>query len=75
MFSNSRVEHEDIGLLHPWRSPGFRVGPAEKQGPESRYVQMPMGHSTGKVTTEYQEAHEITYESVEAELSLEGLEI
>ncbi len=75
MFSNSRGEHEDIGLLRSWRSPGFRVGPAEKQGPESSYVQMYMGHSTGKMTTEYQEGHEIRYESVEAELSLEGLEI
>ncbi|WP_257282159.1 tyrosine-type recombinase/integrase [Endozoicomonas sp. ISHI1] len=68
------LKREEQPTFHEIRALGawiyeFRAGFSHE------YVQMLMGHSTGKMTTEYQEGHEIRYESVEAGLSLKGLEI
>ena len=46
-----------------------------RAGFNHNYVQTLMGHSTGKMTTEYQEGHEVKYQEVEAGLSLCDLTI
>lgn len=46
-----------------------------RAGFDHDYVQMLMGHTSGKMTSEYQEGHEIKYQLVEAGLALSGLDI
>ena len=66
--SNEQPTFHEIRALGSWIY-------EHRAGFSHDYVQMLMGHSTGKMTTEYQEGHEVKYQEVEAGLSLRNLTI
>ena len=69
-----KLTTEEQPTFHELRAFGSWVY-EERAGFNHDYVQMLMGNTSGKMTSEYQEGHEIKYQLVEAGLKLHGLEI
>ena len=81
-FAKARKKANAYPNLKPKEQPSFHEIRAlgswiyeHRAGFSHDYVQVLMGHSSGKMTTDYQEGHEIKYEEVEAGLTLSGLDI